>query len=545
MENSSVQLKRIRTKVERAAQDTSGASSRRETLQELIELTHSPSRQSKSYAAGQIPRFFNDFPDLEEEAINAIYDLCEDQDSKVRIDGYNAVTQVSYSQRKWVKRNADVLVQLLQSDEQEEVAVVKNALLKHLDMDPPVVLGVMCDQVVPPEEELEESERQMRERLRSLVMSFLATEALSAIVERYTEPPGSDAEQVLFAQEATMYSKFYLTEPGHYSKREVLVGADRRAASPAKLLRFYLSYLTGKMVLQKFSPENRVEVICWITGALSACEDEIASSQSGSDREQIRQLQRQAIDAASMLIEVLIDTKLYNTTLWGAVRSLLRATSARKRQDNWVVPSHLISVLGRFQALLVYGPQEDTAEIQNLIRSLTDDQSVSLTGTAQISQAKHDRLPEQRQRSKADPPPRKPGMTQHATRQSQMKDDVKNDAMAAPKRSSSSVEGTPEPKRARNNPKGQVTPSLLSRLAGADSTSTSTSELAKRKRGKQGPGGTSPELDKHPASGYSIKGAASAHRNGRSSESSGHTSLLGRLESLDTSVGAVSRGVKK
>lgn len=34
---------------------------------------------------------------------------------QVRKDGYRAITQVSREQKKWVKRNADVLVQLLQS----------------------------------------------------------------------------------------------------------------------------------------------------------------------------------------------------------------------------------------------------------------------------------------------------------------------------------------------------------------------------------------------------------------------------------------------
>lgn len=84
-------------------------------------------------------------------------------------------------------------------DEPEEVAVVKVALLKHLDMDPPVTLGVLCDQIVPPEEDLDDDERQTRERLRSLVLSFLATDAMGAI-QRYTDPPGSEAEHVLVTQ---------------------------------------------------------------------------------------------------------------------------------------------------------------------------------------------------------------------------------------------------------------------------------------------------------------------------------------------------------
>ena len=88
---------------------------------------------------------------------------------------------------------------MLSIDEPEEVAVVKVALLKHLDMDPPVTLGVLCDQIVPPEEDLDDDERQTRERLRSLVLSFLATDAIGAI-QKHTDPPGSEAEHVLVMQ---------------------------------------------------------------------------------------------------------------------------------------------------------------------------------------------------------------------------------------------------------------------------------------------------------------------------------------------------------
>lgn len=93
---------------------------------------HSPYSSLKSYAANNIKLFIKEFEELQDDAINAVYDLCEDQDPRVRHtplnlrvcliiplqvrkDGYRAITQVSREQKKWVKRNADVLVQLLQS----------------------------------------------------------------------------------------------------------------------------------------------------------------------------------------------------------------------------------------------------------------------------------------------------------------------------------------------------------------------------------------------------------------------------------------------
>ncbi|KAH9023566.1 hypothetical protein EDB83DRAFT_2429423 [Lactarius deliciosus] len=68
--------------------------------------------------------------------LNAVYDLCEDQDPNIRIEGYKAIVRMSEEQPRWLERNVDVLVQLLQSDEPEEVAVVEMALKQHLQGHP-------------------------------------------------------------------------------------------------------------------------------------------------------------------------------------------------------------------------------------------------------------------------------------------------------------------------------------------------------------------------------------------------------------------------
>ncbi len=57
---------------------------RRETLKKLIDLAHSPHSSLKIVAATNLKLFIKDFPDLEDDAINAVYDLCEDPVSNVR-----------------------------------------------------------------------------------------------------------------------------------------------------------------------------------------------------------------------------------------------------------------------------------------------------------------------------------------------------------------------------------------------------------------------------------------------------------------------------
>ena len=82
-------------------------------------------------------------------------------------------------------------------DEPDEVTFVKRALTQHLDMDPVVTLGVICDQIVPPDEPLDDEEVAIRDRLRSLVLAFLAGEAKRPLIERHANVVGSPAEQVL------------------------------------------------------------------------------------------------------------------------------------------------------------------------------------------------------------------------------------------------------------------------------------------------------------------------------------------------------------
>lgn len=103
---------------------------------------------------------------------------------------------------------------------------------------------------------------------------------------------------------------------------------------------------------------------------------------------------------------------------------------------------------------------------------------------------------------------------------------------ASPKRSGISLEDVPRPKRVKTSPRGQdaPTPSLLSRIADAgDASSGGFLERSGKKRKKRSEKEPSSEPDRHPSIGYSIKGAASAQRNGSGLESS----LLDRMQRED------------
>ncbi|KAL5523434.1 hypothetical protein ACEPAG_7607 [Sanghuangporus baumii] len=161
----------------RAANDYNRQSQfRRGAFMRMLELAKEPDLDSfcKKLVAERVKDFFIDFPEFQDEAINIVYDMCEDQDQEVRIAGYGAITSVSKVDKSWLMRNADVLVQLLQSDDPREVTVVKRALQQHVDLDPRGTLQVLCEQcVLNPADLVDNEDRLLRSRLRNLVLQFL------------------------------------------------------------------------------------------------------------------------------------------------------------------------------------------------------------------------------------------------------------------------------------------------------------------------------------------------------------------------------------
>jgi hypothetical protein len=84
---------------------------------------------------------------------------------------------------------------MLLADEPEEVSVVKTALIQHLEFDSKVTLGVLCDQIVPPDDPMEDEDKTIRERLRALVVTFLAEDARQPLLAQLQRQGRNAAEQ--------------------------------------------------------------------------------------------------------------------------------------------------------------------------------------------------------------------------------------------------------------------------------------------------------------------------------------------------------------
>lgn len=91
----------------------------------------------RQLAAQFIPRFFDKFPKLEQRAVDALLDLCEDDEKTIRIHAIHGLAELCTRCPMHVGHIADVLGQLLLADEGIELQTVKRAfhVLFNLDME--------------------------------------------------------------------------------------------------------------------------------------------------------------------------------------------------------------------------------------------------------------------------------------------------------------------------------------------------------------------------------------------------------------------------
>ncbi|KAH8995243.1 apoptosis inhibitory protein 5-domain-containing protein [Lactarius hatsudake] len=361
-------------RADRVVPDTNSV--RKHALSHAIKLAHSHHTSLRRMAASNIANFFKAFPDLEEDAINAVYDLCEDQDPNIRIEGYKAIVQMSEEQPRWLERNVDVLVQLLQSDEPEEVAVVKMALIQHLELDSKVTLGVLCDQIVPPDDPMEDEDKTIRERLRALVVAFLAQDArkpllaqlqgqgrgaaeqedalIDTLIKAVSKSSAADAARIiedilvflpsfndgrptrrgnelvhlLLARAASALREdlapgrnpAHLEQSRAYLELSDLLCRAKGAADPPQLLRFYCtSSLMGKMTLGRLSQDSRAFFVARLAGALAACD-----RQKSPESSELASMRRQVVDALSVILPFFIQVAPSDAQAWGSCEILLQ-----------------------------------------------------------------------------------------------------------------------------------------------------------------------------------------------------------------------------
>ncbi|XP_066557113.1 apoptosis inhibitor 5 [Amia ocellicauda] len=135
--------------------------------------------KEKRLAAQFIPKFFKSFPELADAAINSQLDLCEDEDVSIRRQAIKELPQFATGEN--LPRVADILTQLLQSDDSAEFNLVNNALLSIFKMDAKGTLGGLFTQIL-------QGEDIVRERAIKFLSTKLKTmpeEVMTKEVEDY------------------------------------------------------------------------------------------------------------------------------------------------------------------------------------------------------------------------------------------------------------------------------------------------------------------------------------------------------------------------
>ncbi|XP_067931561.1 apoptosis inhibitor 5-like [Watersipora subatra] len=102
----------------------------------------------KRLASQLISRFFKYFPQHTEKAMNAQLDLCEDEDVNIRKQAIRDLPAICKESPENLPRIADVLTQLLQTDDSGEHNLVQNALLTLMRSDMKGALQGIFSQII-------------------------------------------------------------------------------------------------------------------------------------------------------------------------------------------------------------------------------------------------------------------------------------------------------------------------------------------------------------------------------------------------------------
>ncbi|XP_061576736.1 apoptosis inhibitor 5 isoform X3 [Cololabis saira] len=135
--------------------------------------------KEKRLAAQFIPKFFSSFPELADAAINAQLDLCEDEDVSIRRQAIKELPRFATGEN--IFRVADILTQLLQTDDTAEFNQVNAALISIFKMDAKGTLGGLFSQILQGEDVV----RDRAVKFLSGKLRTLSEEVMTKEVEEY------------------------------------------------------------------------------------------------------------------------------------------------------------------------------------------------------------------------------------------------------------------------------------------------------------------------------------------------------------------------
>ncbi|XP_005093506.1 apoptosis inhibitor 5 [Aplysia californica] len=130
----------------------------------------------KRLASQFICRFFKHFPNVQEEAINVLFELCEDSDPNIRKQTVKDVPALCRNCPDKVTRFADALSMLLATDDAQEISGIQSSLYSLFSIDIKAALEGIFTRLLQASDEEEAAEDVMgliRERLLKFLVAKL------------------------------------------------------------------------------------------------------------------------------------------------------------------------------------------------------------------------------------------------------------------------------------------------------------------------------------------------------------------------------------
>lgn len=131
-----------------------------------------------------IARFYTLFPDHQDQALNTLFDLCEDDDVTIRKQAIKDLPTLCKGKTELVPKVADILAQLLQMEDPGELLTVQNSLVLLLKTDSKGTLTGLFYQIQHSEDELvrERCIRFLHSKIKVLGPSVFTTEVENLVL---------------------------------------------------------------------------------------------------------------------------------------------------------------------------------------------------------------------------------------------------------------------------------------------------------------------------------------------------------------------------
>ncbi|KAK4886572.1 hypothetical protein RN001_002843 [Aquatica leii] len=117
---------------------------------EAIESTKGEEKEKK-LATQIITKFFKQFPSLQDKAVEAIFDVCEDEDATIRIAAMKALPSICKDNKNYTPKVSDILAQLLQVEDPQEYNIACSSIMQIMKIDPKVVIKNLFKQANEPD----------------------------------------------------------------------------------------------------------------------------------------------------------------------------------------------------------------------------------------------------------------------------------------------------------------------------------------------------------------------------------------------------------